>query len=111
MLIYTGQKSKQSKKQKTKQKQAWLEYCKKFNVKKDESKFKPLQAQEVPRRLGSLLYKDMKSLETSKLDTFKREKNQYTGTAMIGIASMHKSNFVPVFDGQHAVDLAKMRRG
>lgn len=109
MMIYTYQKSKPTKKAKMKQKQAWVEYCKKFNVKKKEE-FKPLTVEKDPRRLGSLLYKSIDSVHTTEIDTFKREQNQYTGTAMIGIASMHKSNYVPVFDGQHAVDLAKMRR-
>lgn len=36
---------------------------------------------------------------------------QYTGTRMIGIAVMHKSNSVPVFSADDAVDLARMRRG
>lgn len=35
---------------------------------------------------------------------------QYTGTNMIGIATMHKSNAVPVFSQQHAKDLSNMRR-
>lgn len=109
MMIYTHQKSKLSKKAKMKQKQAWVEYCKKFNIKKEEE-FKPLTVEKDPRRLGSLLYKSIESIKTSDIDTFKREQNQYTGTAIIGLATMHKSNCVPVFDSQHAQDLAKMRR-
>ena len=37
--------------------------------------------------------------------------NQYTGTAMLGIGVMHKSNAVPVFSQEQAEDLSKMRRG
>ena len=37
--------------------------------------------------------------------------NNYTGDAMLGIATMHKSNSVPVFNKDNAVELAKMRRG
>jgi len=40
----------------------------------------------------------------------KTDNNIYTGTSMRGIATMHKSNSVPVFDDQHAKDLARMRR-
>lgn len=36
---------------------------------------------------------------------------QYTGTAIIGIATMHKSNLVPIFNAEAAVDAATMRRG
>lgn len=34
----------------------------------------------------------------------------YTGTNIVGIATMHKSNAVPVFSAEDAVDIAKMRR-
>lgn len=35
----------------------------------------------------------------------------YTGTKMIGISTMHKSNLVPVFSNEEVTDIAKMRRG
>jgi len=35
----------------------------------------------------------------------------YTGTKVKGIATMHKSNAVPVFNNQDAIDISKMRRG
>lgn len=35
----------------------------------------------------------------------------YTGTKILGIATMHKSNLVPVFSDEEAVDISKMRRG
>jgi hypothetical protein len=34
----------------------------------------------------------------------------YTGTMIKGIGTMHKSNAVPVFSDEQAVDIAKMRR-
>lgn len=34
----------------------------------------------------------------------------YTGDKMIGIATMHKSNSVPVFSQEEAVNISKMRR-
>jgi hypothetical protein len=36
---------------------------------------------------------------------------QYTGTKMLGIGVLHKSNAVPVFSEEEAVDISKMRRG
>ena len=36
--------------------------------------------------------------------------NRYTGTSCIGIAAMHKSNLVPIFNPEAAVDAATMRR-
>lgn len=35
----------------------------------------------------------------------------YTGDAMIGVSVLHKSNGIPVFRQEDAIDVAKMRRG
>jgi len=40
----------------------------------------------------------------------KKESPVYTGTLIKGIATMHKSNAVPVIDDQHMIDIARMRR-
>jgi hypothetical protein len=37
--------------------------------------------------------------------------NSYTGTKMLGIGTLHKSNAVPVFNNDEAIEIAKMRRG
>jgi len=42
--------------------------------------------------------------------TPKKEPQKYTGTLIKGIATMHKSNAVPVIDEQYAKDIASMRR-
>ena len=42
--------------------------------------------------------------------TAKKERMEYTGTLVKGIATMHKSNAVPVIDDQHIKDIARMRR-
>jgi hypothetical protein len=34
----------------------------------------------------------------------------YTGTKIIGIGTLHKSNAVPVFSNEEAIDIARMRR-
>jgi len=36
---------------------------------------------------------------------------KYTGTKILGIGTMHKSNAVPVFSDEEAHDIATMRRG
>ena len=41
----------------------------------------------------------------------KKQANVYTGTEIIGIAQMHKSNAVPVRNKKSAEEVAKMRRG
>lgn len=35
----------------------------------------------------------------------------YTGTKILGIGTMHKSNAVPIFSDEEAQDIARMRRG
>ena len=35
----------------------------------------------------------------------------YTGDAMLGVSVLHKSNGIPVFRQEDAIDISKMRRG
>lgn len=35
---------------------------------------------------------------------------QYTGDKMLGVATMHKSNLVPIFNDDNAVEVSQMRR-
>lgn len=44
-------------------------------------------------------------------NTLKREAMKYTGTLVKGIATMHKSNAVPVIDEEQMKDISRMRRG
>ena len=60
-----------------------------------------------PRRLTN----HIPSLDTGRGLAAKREVQQYTGTAMLGIGQLHKSNSIPVFSKEDAVDISKMRRG
>lgn len=43
--------------------------------------------------------------------TYARKENVYTGTLVTGIATMHKSNAVPVINQKQAEEIARMRRG
>ena len=40
-----------------------------------------------------------------------KPKMVYTGNKIIGIGTLHKSNAVPVFSQEEAIDISKMRRG
>ena len=51
----------------------------------------------------------IKSVDTGGNATLKPAK-VYTGTKVKGIATMHKSNAVPVFSDEEAQDISKMRR-
>lgn len=50
------------------------------------------------------------SLNTGLGLTSKPNPNIYTGTKVKGIATMHKSNAVPVFTDEEAVSISSMRR-
>lgn len=43
-------------------------------------------------------------------DTNLKQTNKYTGSAMRGISTTHKSNLIPVFSEDHIKDIAKMRK-
>jgi hypothetical protein len=51
----------------------------------------------------------IKSVDTGGNATLKAP-NVYTGTKVKGIATMHKSNAVPIFSDEEAVDISRMRR-
>ena len=40
----------------------------------------------------------------------RKESPKYTGTLIKGIATMHKSNAVPVIDQQHATEISRMAK-
>jgi len=51
------------------------------------------------------------SVDTGAPHTTGRISKQYTGTKVLGIATMHKSNAVPVFAEEQAIEISQMRRG
>lgn len=83
-------------------------------------KYRPSDAIPGVHRLPSLSYsprvgadvaRSLKSLDTNACYTDKRESLMYTGTLVKGIATMHKSNAVPVIDEEQMKDISRMRRG
>ena len=53
----------------------------------------------------------IKSLDTGLGNAVLKPAKQYTGTKVKGIATMHKSNAVPIFSDEEAIEISKMRRG
>ena len=53
---------------------------------------------------------NIKSQDTGWVPCVKVKDNEYTGTKIKGIGTMHKSNAVPVFSDQEAKDISSMRR-
>ena len=62
-------------------------------------------------RIGADAARSIQSLDTRASYTEKRESMMYTGTLVKGIATMHKSNAVPVIDEEQMKDISRMRRG
>jgi len=52
----------------------------------------------------------VESQDTGWVACVKVRDNEYTGTKIKGIGTMHKSNAVPVFSDEEAIEISKMRR-
>lgn len=63
--------------------------------------FKAPPGREAPR---------VTSLDTGWTACTTAANQEYTGTKVKGIGTMHKSNAVPIFSDEEAVDISKMRR-
>ena len=82
----------------------------KFNVgKKRAVKSKPVKSMhvDVPYRRET---KEYPSYDSFKGSTARKESQTYTGSYIIGIATMHKSNLVPITSKDAAKDAATRRR-
>ena len=110
-LIYTNLPKRKKRKQNAKQRQLaadWEALLKKYEPKKPVPKdAKPLAkpkayVRETPKypSLNSGLGSCTKPVHGK----------VYTGTAMVGIGTLHKSNAVPIFTDEEAKDQATMRR-
>jgi len=94
----------------------WKDLQKRWGVEADEKKRKraltapPLSGHyslSIP--VGRDTTAHIKSVDTGGNATLKAP-NVYTGTKVKGIATMHKSNAVPVFSDEEAFDISRMRR-
>ena len=74
---------------------------------RDRSAFKPYQPTTASYRRETPSYP---SRDSGIGVAAKTETQKYTGTLIKGIATMHKSNAVPIIDDQQAKDIASMRR-
>jgi hypothetical protein len=96
--------------------ESWKELQKKWGIEADEKK--RARAMNAPSLSSTYSLKipegrnttaHIKSVDTGGNATLKTP-NVYTGTMVKGIATMHKSNAVPVFSDEQAVDISRMRR-
>lgn len=113
-LIYTNQRSKKKKNLTNKQRElrdSWEKLLSKYEPKKkivmvSKQELKDSYNLKIPRETPHY-----PSLNSGHHDTAKKNIPVYTGTNMIGIGTLHKSNAVPVFSSEEASEMARMRRG
>ena len=95
---------------------SWEELKKKYSVPAKEKRvgkiFEPLHTggYRLTTPPGRTTTRDIPSRVTEGHSTATVQK-VYTGTKVLGIATMHKSNAVPVFAAEEAVEISRMRRG
>ena len=96
--------------------ESWKELQKKWAVEiEDKKRTRALKAEplkgnyslDIPE--GRNTTARIKSVDTGG-NAVLRPNPVYTGTKVKGIATMHKSNAVPVFSDEEAIDISKMRR-
>ena len=94
---------------------SWKELQKKWEVDADEKRRKRAMSAEplnykLTTPVGRTTTTNLPSRVTPGGSTAPVHK-VYTGTKVLGIATMHKSNAVPVFAQEEAIEISKMRRG
>jgi len=94
----------------------YIAYCRgevKFKPNTKRERYIPPVTREDPtRNIPSMMEKMIADGTWAKQSggTPKKESLKYTGTLIKGIATMHKSNAVPIINQQQAKDIANMRR-
>ena len=94
---------------------SWRELQKKWEVDAEEKKrMRAMKAEPLVYKLsapaGRSTTHHIPSRNTGGNATLAAPK-VYTGTKVKGIATMHKSNAVPVFSDEEAIEISRMRRG
>jgi len=93
------------------QAEAWEELLKKHSsakpVKANKQTLTDVYKLSIPADRN---VRNIPSLCTGQGNATLKPSKVYTGTKVKGIATMHKSNAVPVFSNEEAQDISKMRR-
>jgi hypothetical protein len=81
----------------------------------DKRRSRAMKAETLSYSLGAPAGRETRyipSRDTGHLGTVSTKQiPRYTGTKILGIGTLHKSNGVPIFSEEEAVDIATMRRG
>jgi hypothetical protein len=109
-MLYVRDKSSKKRKPTKAQRELaeqWEAMLKKYATKPVSVRHEPLKAPKAYVRETAY----HPSLNSGHHDTAAKPAKVYTGTKMLGIGTMHKSNSVPIFSNEEAVEIATMRRG
>ena len=89
-----------------------LKRAKKFASKPVTQEFKTYVPSRSPLQLvrTDIKYPSHNAFSNNAASTAKAETKEYSGDYIIGLATMHKSNIVPVGKNDNPVDYATMRR-
>lgn len=117
-MIYTSTKSQVKPKKKPgwqKEQAEYAEWCAKHGISPNSKRRKSVTTSPSASTLVvSGVYRretpHYPSLGTMSGSTAPAPKKEYTGDKIVGIAAMHKSNLVPIFNDDAAKDVASMRR-
>jgi hypothetical protein len=94
--------------------ESWKELQKKWSVEiEDKKRTRALKAAPYvapPKNWRGSDTPKLPSRDTGAGNATLKPSKVYTGTKVKGIATMHKSNAVPVFSNEEAQDISKMRR-
>jgi hypothetical protein len=96
------------------QEESWKALQKKWGIESEEKKRRRAMTADTwkpaPRSYRGSDQPKIESLPFTAGPCTKPEQKVYTGTKIKGIGTMHKSNAVPIFSDEEAIDIAKMRR-
>jgi hypothetical protein len=99
------------------QEESWKALQKKWGVEAEEKKrqrglsapsLSSSYSLKIPEGRNTTAH--INSLDTGLGNAVLKPAKQYTGTKVKGIATMHKSNAVPIFSDEEAVEISRMRR-
>lgn len=109
-MIHTSPRKSKKRKPTAKQREldsSWQKLLQKYETKPVSRNVKPMaQVKPFVRETPKIA-----SLPFSGGACPKKATPVYTGSAIKGIGTMHKSNAVPVFSDEQAIEIATMRRG
>jgi hypothetical protein len=92
----------------------WKELLKQQGIEQEERKRRRAMTSEVltvpPLSFRGSDLPRIESKDTGWVACTKSVDKVYTGTKVKGIGTMHKSNAVPIFSDDEAIDISKMRR-